>query len=1034
MGHGSQMLLLGLLGLLGGTTCLGMAMPRGQAADDLRRYGDLLKYEYAWGALDLSVNVTTLVDEAVAGLPESVDLDELHETIWRIQANFKDADARVSLPEEACDLDACTCSGVSLAALQDQFHLARGSSDGRLYEYAFAICGEVPLSAIPSNCRWTSNETHASVVQWDITRRQGSNVPRDCKVVVSSASRGGAMLSTKTEAGLTISYTEHPRGTKKFVTFVVEITPALASQHPHPTVVQSHGHYYSTRWAPANVSGLGHEPLFAPFLVYETSPGVFVALHPDRTGWIDADHPVLQKIDGVAIAVWVRAAEALVGQRRRAVRLLNDVWRLRQLRELQSAPLHVVDATKVSLELATLEGVAAPEPVVLLGVPARPSYGDGLNAWPRKELRRYDGILGNTTIGAQILPGTNVGYLRIPTMEDVPETDLALENPTESLGLRAVLQAMHSDETASPPGVFATDGLVIDVRGSFGGGSRKIVQALVPYFMSNVDRRNCPLIASASAALTSRDLSPLWGVSGYLETLTSQIHTDSGRIGDTAAAIERFNRSFTPTGPNSEGVSRALREQFDELEFMPIPSAEFVHTEATQIDMMNLHDEWYHYANPVIVLQDEDSQGAVEILLAAFKAMTTIVPNIKLMGQTSGGGVTTTGLFNVTNGPLAGQPFSSSEEYTLPNSKIRVRLAATAAFMPTSDGATYSGHGVTPDIKFDADPSSLLIGQPDAMLSAALEELSDMTAASRSATSCPRGMFPNYVDQTSQVCFRAYGQAFDSAAQGDCWRQSGQNTCTEVCQDSITHMLRKCANDTYEEVVEYYTKYTMIRGFNARAVLALQIMGPTKCDYSLLSADTRCNPSCSMENFANGTEQRWVDLRKCLGQNAPHHSSGVKQPVPVWNQDTCASDECEQRFHDVATECRACKADTEFASFLSLAAKNLVQCREAAASCDSVIRSVRDACCAGVDCAPDGYPTICAYSSGLRRFGGSMCQEAVQAAEEVCPLHLLNDTRLQGLYVVSMPAASESTGNVEHCAIVTLCCFHIEHVSRELKG
>ena len=55
---------------------------------------------------------------------------------------------------------------------------------------------------------------------------------------------------------------------------------------------------------------------------------------------------------------------------------------------------------------------------------------------------------------------------------------------------------MHADDTATPKGVFATDGLVIDVRGSFGGGSRKIVQALVPFFLTNVDRRNCPLIGT----------------------------------------------------------------------------------------------------------------------------------------------------------------------------------------------------------------------------------------------------------------------------------------------------------------------------------------------------------------------------------------------------------------------------------------------------------------------------------------------------------------------------------------------------------
>ena len=280
-----------------------------------------------------------------------------------------------------------------------------------------------------------------------------------------------------------------------------------------------------------------------------------------------------------------------------------------------------------------------------------------------------------------------------------------------------------------------------------------------------------------------------------------------------------------------------------------------------------------------------------------------------------------------------------------------------------------------------------------------------MTAASRGATSCSRGAFPTYEDQTSQVCFRAYGQAFDSTEQGDCWQQSRQNTCTPGCQNSITHMLRTCANDTYEAVVQYYQKYIMIRGFNARAVLALQIMGPTNCDYSLLSADTHCNPTCSLENLANGTDQKWVNLRKCLDLVVPNHASSdgkLGEPVPVWNTDTCASDECEQHFHDLVLDCRACNTNIEFSSFLGVAAKNLVRCREAAASCKSIIASVRDACCAGIDCAPDGYPTICAYGSGGRYFGRSMCQSAVFEAETTCPLHFLNNSRLQGLYVVSV--------------------------------
>ena len=61
---------------------------------------------------------------------------------------------------------------------------------------------------------------------------------------------------------------------------------------------------------------------------------------------------------------------------------------------------------------------------------------------------------------------------------------------------------------------------------------------------------------------------------------------------------------------------------------------------------------------------------------------------------------------------------------------------------------------------------------------------------------------------------------------------------------------------------------------------------------------------------------------------------------------------------------------------------------------------MRDACCAGVDCASDGYPTVC-FVSGGRYGAGSICEQAVlEGALQTCPLLFLNDSRLQGLYSV----------------------------------
>jgi hypothetical protein len=970
-----------MLFLAGAAFCLvGIAcgLPHDQAADDLRRYGDLLASSYAWAALQRSVDVDELVAEAVSGLPAGdVDLEVLHEAIWRIQAQFMDSGAQVALPREACDPVACVCSGVSLASLRGHVYQAQGI-DG--YAYAFTICGEIPHAAVPLACRVDG----AAAVRWN-TLTSGH-----CSVLGSTGVSDG-MSSSKTDAGLTMSYSFNSSHccddplSRCDSSFEIEITAGEVSA---TAPIQSRGCYYHTRMT-ANVSALDEEALFAPFLVYETSPDVFVALRPDRSNWIDVEHPVLRAIDGVPITEWVSAAEALTGQRRRAVRLLNDVWRLRKLRELREA-VHVTRTSEVTLELGTLDGVAAVRSVSLAGVPFRPSFGDQLEAWPRKVMPHND------TIGAQILPGTNVGYLRIPTMEDLP--DSSVPHPTRSLGLRTVLQAMGADETGNPPGVFATDALVIDVRGNFGGGSREIVQALVPFFMSNVDRRNCPLIGSASAALKSRGLNAEWGRSGYLEAGVSGPH-----LSDTEAAIARFNQSFAPTGVDSENVSQVLQHKFSAVEYMPIPSRLFLQAEGSR---MNGND-WYHYANPVIVLQDEDSQGAVEIFLAAMKSLSKIAPNVRLMGQKSGGAVASAGMFNVTTG----ESFSESEHYTLPNSKISVRLAATAAFMPMGNDATYSGHGVTPNIEFKIIPSpnSLLVDQPDEMLNAALSELTTMSPGSRSAISCDRGKFPSYEDQTGQVCYRAYGAAFDSTAQGYCRRKS----CTSSCQESYTHMLRSCANDTYEEIVQYYySQYPVVRGFNTRAVPALSIMGPSNCDYSMLSDSTRCNPSCSVRNVANGTDQRWVDLRKCLGVETRKGSSGGEPlHVPVWNPDSCASAGCEEQFHALMSDCRACDADIQFAFFLNVAVKNLVDCREQVANCDSVVEIVRDACCAGVDCASDGYPTICSYGIAGRHSYGSLCQEAVkEAAEEKCPLSFLNNSRLQGLYMVSL-SSLRATGN-----------------------
>ncbi len=60
------------------------------------------------------------------------------------------------------------------------------------------------------------------------------------------------------------------------------------------------------------------------------------------------------------------------------------------------------------------------------------------------------------------------------------------------------------------------------------------------------------------------------------------------------------------------------------------------------------------------------------------------------------------------------------EEYTLPNSKLRVVLCQSAKFRP--NGKLYDGIGIAPDIQIEATPDDLF-GKTDTVLDAALKHL-----------------------------------------------------------------------------------------------------------------------------------------------------------------------------------------------------------------------------------------------------------------------------------------------------------------------
>ncbi|HZN62107.1 MAG TPA: S41 family peptidase [Planctomycetota bacterium] len=203
-----------------------------------------------------------------------------------------------------------------------------------------------------------------------------------------------------------------------------------------------------------------------------------------------------------------------------------------------------------------------------------------------------------------------------------------------------------------------TVGLVIDVRGN-PGGTRAALRALFPYFMKAGD---APRVANVAACR----------VEG--ETLD--------------------DRWLFPAAQLTEAERESIRKLDFKPEWTP-PAGQF--------------GEWhyfvlrpggapFHYDRPVVVLMDGDCFSATDIFLGAFKGWR----NVTLMGTRSGGG--------------SGRGLS----YTLPRSKVTVRLSSMASFQP--DGRLYDGRGVEPDV--EVKPRSTdLVGASDSVLDAALKRL-----------------------------------------------------------------------------------------------------------------------------------------------------------------------------------------------------------------------------------------------------------------------------------------------------------------------
>ncbi|HKS06228.1 MAG TPA: S41 family peptidase [Gemmatimonadaceae bacterium] len=190
----------------------------------------------------------------------------------------------------------------------------------------------------------------------------------------------------------------------------------------------------------ACVKGMDFPPGDLPFYLESTDDRV-VAVRIDRVSLVDPYRPYVARIDGRPIEEWLEAAERLVPKASP-----QRMWR-GQLRHIQNVQF-----------MRAMMGLPAPDSVTI-DVESR----DG------RSTRRVTMAVSPRMTGSVVWPSSvsrvmygNVGYLRIPLMDDYAANEIATWMPQFR----------------------ETRGLVIDVRGN-GGGNREALRALLPYFSAD---------------------------------------------------------------------------------------------------------------------------------------------------------------------------------------------------------------------------------------------------------------------------------------------------------------------------------------------------------------------------------------------------------------------------------------------------------------------------------------------------------------------------------------------------------------------
>lgn len=204
-------------------------------------------------------------------------------------------------------------------------------------------------------------------------------------------------------------------------------------------------------------------------------------------------------------------------------------------------------------------------------------------------------------------------------------------------------------------------------------------------------------------------------------------------------------------------------------------------------------------------------------------------------------------------------------------------------------------------------------------------------------------------------CAFDYQAAFTATISGVC----SHHTCTADCQQVITKMLSSCKGQSFN-FKDPETNMTVTRAFSAKAVNALQLLGPADCAYHM--GYQECGEQCNIVNASKALGQEcaiffmgvdfheWVGCGRSKANTPGHCDADPDDPnwcLPQGGEATKAM--CWERYVDYVEKCSGC-TDPFIQRFLrtTAAATANTHC-ESCSNPQQISDKINHVCCAGAD-------------------------------------------------------------------------------------